>query len=194
MKVQTPKIMGRRNHVKIELNPDSQSSPDAESEEVTTPPDMTFYADHKISRDYSNQPAADLSQAPVQVLPGSPYVPSVSLAYDAQPVIIAADSIRDVLMKNDINTIICLSNLKAIADLKELEAQIDKNRQELIRIEVENQKLFLLDPTKYKTTPAKNSKANRKQEGTDRCIVKQARSCGSRNYPYLSGGIINFAS
>jgi len=150
VKIQTPKIVGRRNHVKIELNPDTQSSPEAVSEEVTSPPDMTFYADHKISRDYSNQPAADLSRAPVQVLPGSPYVPSVSLAYDAQPVIIAADSIRDVLIKNDINTIIRLANLKAIADLKELEVQIDKNRQELIRIEVENQKLFLPDQRNIK--------------------------------------------
>jgi hypothetical protein len=145
-----PKISSRQKHVKIEVNPDMQSSPAAEPEEISDPPDMAIYADNKISRDYSNQPAADLSQDLVQVIPGSPYVPSVSLAYDAQPVIIAADSMRDMLIKNDIRAVVCLANLKVIANLKELEMQIDKNKQELTRIEAENQKLFLLDQRNIK--------------------------------------------
>jgi len=140
-----PKTVGRQKHEKIDVSPFIESSPVTESEEISDPPETVFYTDNKISRDYTNQPAADLSQDPVQVIPGSPYVPSVSLAYDAQPVIIAADSVRDIVIKNDIKTIVCLSNIKAIANLKELEMQIDKNREELNRIEVENQKLFLLD-------------------------------------------------
>jgi hypothetical protein len=145
-----PKITSRQKHVKIEVSPEMQVSPVTEPEEISDPPDMAYYADNKISRDYSNQSAADLSQDLVQVLPGSPYVPSVSLAYDAQPVIIAADSMREILIKNDIRTIVCLANLKAIANLKELEMQIDKNKQELTRIEEENQKLFLLDQRNIK--------------------------------------------
>ena len=62
-----------------------------------------------------------------------------------KPVIIAADSMRDMQIKNEIRTVVCLMNLKAIANLKELEIQIEKNKQELSRIEIENQKLFLLD-------------------------------------------------
>jgi hypothetical protein len=145
-----PQTNGQQKRAKIEVSHDVQSTAVAESEETPDPPDMTYYADNKIPRDYSNQPDADLSQDPVQVLPGSPYVPSVSLAYDAQPVIIAADSLKDILIKNDIKTIICLSNLKAIANLKELQIQIDKNKLELTRIEIENQKLFLLDQRNVK--------------------------------------------
>ncbi len=57
---------------------------------------------------------------------------------------------RDILIKNDISTVVCLANLKAIANLKELEIQIDKNKKELTRIEIENQKLFLPDQRKIK--------------------------------------------
>ena len=145
-----PKKATGQKRVKIKVSPDIPSLPVPESDETTEPPDMAYYADNKIPRDYSNQPAADLSQDPVHAMPGSPYVPSVSLAYDAQPVIIAADSVRDILIKNDISTIVCLANLKAIANLKELEIQIDKNKKELTRIEIENQKLFLPDQRKIK--------------------------------------------
>jgi hypothetical protein len=145
-----PKKATGQKRVKIRVSPDIPSLPVPESDETTEPPDMAYYADNKIPRDYSNQPAADLSQDPVHAMPGSPYVPSVSLAYDAQPVIIAADSVRDILIKNDISTIVCLANLKAIANLKELEIQIDKNKKELARIEIENQKLFLPDQRKIK--------------------------------------------
>jgi len=145
-----PKISSQRKTEKIEISSDIQPSQEAEPEETSEPQDMAYYADNKIPRDYSNQPAADLSQDPVRVMPGTPYVPSVSLSYDAKPVIIAADSMRDVQIKNEIRTVVCLSNLKAIANLKELELQIDKNKQELTRIEIESQKLFLLDQRNMK--------------------------------------------
>jgi hypothetical protein len=140
-----PKISSQQKAVKIEICPDIQSSPVEEPDETSDPPDMAYYADNKMTRDYSNQPAADLSQDPVQSLPGSPYVPSVSLAYDAEPVIIAADSMRDIQVKNEIRAIVSIANLKAIANLKELEIQIEKNKQELTRIEIENQNLLLMD-------------------------------------------------
>ena len=72
----------RHNHAKTEVNADMQSTPVTAPEEATDPPDMAYFTDNKIARDYSNQPTADLSQDPVEVIPGSPYVPSVSLAYD----------------------------------------------------------------------------------------------------------------
>jgi beta-lactamase regulating signal transducer with metallopeptidase domain len=140
----------RQKPVKITVNPAPQSSPVTESDETPDPPDMAYYADIKIPKDFSNQATAELSQDPVRVLPGSPYVPSVSLAYDAQPVIIAADSMRDLQIKNEICTVISLENLKTIANLKDLELQIDKNKLELTRIEMENQKLFLMEQRNMK--------------------------------------------
>ncbi|HEY2349641.1 MAG TPA: M56 family metallopeptidase [Puia sp.] len=137
------KMNSPQKRIKIVTIQEAHSLPISEPEETPDPPDMAYYADNKISRDYSNQPAADLNQDPIRILPGSPYIPSASLAYDAQPVIIAADSLRDIMIKNDINVIVDLSNLKAIANLKDLEFEIEKNKQELIRIETENQKLFL---------------------------------------------------
>ena len=62
----------------------------------------------------------------------------------------AADSMRDIQVKNEIRTIVSIANLKAIANLKELEIQIDKNKQELTRIEIENQNLFLPDQRNMK--------------------------------------------
>jgi hypothetical protein len=144
------KINNAKKPVILDMKSEMPSSPVAETEEASEPPDLAFYADNKIPRDYSNQPDADLSQDPVQVVAGSPYVPSVSLAYDAQPVIIAADSVQKMLINNDIRAIASLSNLKAIANLKELEIQIDKNKQELTRIEIENQKIFMPDQKNVK--------------------------------------------
>ncbi|HEY2650056.1 MAG TPA: M56 family metallopeptidase [Puia sp.] len=146
----TAKMNSIQKRIKIVATQKAESLPISEQEETPDPPDMAYYADNKISRDYSNQPAADLTQDPVRILPGSPYIPSASLAYDAQPVIIAADSLRDIMIKNDIKTIVDLSNLKAIANLKELEIEIERNKQELTRIEIENQKLFLLDQRNMK--------------------------------------------
>jgi beta-lactamase regulating signal transducer with metallopeptidase domain len=146
----TVKIDRKQKHEKAAKKPDTQSPQVAEPDETPDPPDMTYYADNKISRDFSNQATAELSQDHVQVLPGSPYVPSVSLAYDAQPVIIAADSMRDIQIKNEIRTIVCLANVKAIANLKELEMQMDKSKQELTRIKIENQKLLMIDQRNLK--------------------------------------------
>jgi hypothetical protein len=55
-------------------------------------------------------------------------------------------------------------------------------------------KSFSTGSTENKTVAEKDTKANRTQENTGRCVAKQARSFGNRNYPYLSGGIINFAT
>ena len=151
-KVKEPasKINGQQKRTKVEADHGKEPQPAEETDESPDPPDMAYYADNKTTRDYSNQPAADLTQDPVQAVPGTPYVPSVSLSYDAEPVVIAADSARDVQVKNDIRTIVSIANLKAIANLKELEIQVDKNKQELIRIEIENQNLFLLDQRNMK--------------------------------------------
>lgn len=149
----TDPALKTNNHpkpAKIEVSRDTQSSLVTETDETPDPPDMAYYADNKIPRDFSNQATVELTQDPVQILPGSPYVPSVSLAYDVRPVIVAADSMRDLQIRKEICTVVSLANLKAIANLKELEMQIDKNKQELTRIEIENQNLFLMDQRNIK--------------------------------------------
>jgi BlaR1 peptidase M56 len=149
-KERVPETTGPRRRVKIVNIPELQSTPETEPAAETDPADQAYFADNKIVKDYSNQPAADLSQDPVPGSPGTPYIPSVSFSYDALPVIIAADSARDIAIKNDMKEMVSLSNLKTIASLKELEIQIDKSSQELNRIEIQNQKLFLLDQRNIK--------------------------------------------
>ena len=43
-----------------------------------------------------------------------------------------------------------VSNLKSIANLKEVEIEMDKCRKEINQIEIKNQKLFLLDQRNIK--------------------------------------------
>jgi Zn-dependent protease with chaperone function len=149
-KEQARKTTGFHKRIKKESIPGLKPFLETAPAEESDPPDQAYFAVNNIVRDYSNQPAADLSQDPIPGSSSTPYVPSVSLSYEARPVIIASDSARDIIIKNDIKEIVSLSNLKAIASLKDLKIQIDKNRQELNRIEIQNQKLFLLEQRNIK--------------------------------------------
>jgi Zn-dependent protease with chaperone function len=135
---------------KITSQPNAKPSIKAETAENSDPPDQAYFADNNIVRDYTNQPAADLSQGSISVSPGTPYVPSMSLSYEAPPVIVAADSAREIQMDNELREVIGLANMKAIADLKEIELQVEKNKRELTLIELQNQKHFLRDQQNVK--------------------------------------------
>jgi len=143
-------IKGLHKPEKIASRPNVQPSIETEPSENSEPADHAYFVDNNIARDYTNQPAADLSQGSLSVSPGTPYVPSMSLSYDAPPVIVAADSIRAIQMDNELREVIGLTNMKAIADLKEIEIQVEKNKCELIRIEIQNQKYFLKDKQNMK--------------------------------------------
>jgi Zn-dependent protease with chaperone function len=141
----TSKKTGLQKPVKIRCLRNDEASLEAEPLDESTPPDQAIWADNKVVRNFSNQPAADLSQDQVQELPGMPYVPSASLSYESPLVIIAADSARDTEIQSDIKQTVNLSNLKTIASLKELEIQIEINSQELNEILIKNQRLILPD-------------------------------------------------
>jgi beta-lactamase regulating signal transducer with metallopeptidase domain len=114
-------------------------------EEESTPLNQAYFAENNVVRDYSNQQTAALNQDPIQVVPGTPYVPSRSLSYEALPDIIAVDSIRDIVILNRINNRVTISRMKQMADLEKVETEMEKNRQNLVQIETENQKLILMD-------------------------------------------------
>jgi beta-lactamase regulating signal transducer with metallopeptidase domain len=132
-----PKLMKKRilHEDQLIIEPEPTEDPDADIQ--------TYFAENYIAHDYSNQPAVELSQDPVIASPGMPYVPSISLSYDAQPVIVAADSLREVVVNNEKKEIHRLSNLKTIASLRELEIQIENNNQEINRIDLQNKKRIL---------------------------------------------------
>ena len=44
-----------------------------------------IFADNKVTRDFSNQQAAGTNEETIEPVPGTPYVPSVSLSYEAVP-------------------------------------------------------------------------------------------------------------
>jgi beta-lactamase regulating signal transducer with metallopeptidase domain len=104
-----------------------------------------FYADNKIARNYSNQEAAGPNQAAIFSLPGTPYVPHVTLSYEAVPEIVWQDSIRDVTIQSGYENLIVENKIKAIANLQALEAEFVQNSKQLKEIETKNRKLILLD-------------------------------------------------
>ena len=132
-----PKLMKKR------MLPEDMSTPEPEPGEDPDPAVQTFFAENNIARDYSNQAALELSKDPVIASPGTPYVPSISLSYDVQPVIVAADSMREVVVNNEKKEILRLSNRKTIASLRDLEVQIENNNLEINRIDLQNKKRIL---------------------------------------------------
>jgi beta-lactamase regulating signal transducer with metallopeptidase domain len=117
-------------------------TPATESQDNTV---QAFYADNKILRNYSNQQAAGPNQAAIVSLPGTPYVPPVTLSYQAVPEIVWQDSIRDLTIQNGCENLIIENKIKAVANLQELESEFAQNLKQLREIETENRKLILLD-------------------------------------------------
>ncbi|HCL84032.1 MAG TPA: hypothetical protein DIC22_08650 [Chitinophagaceae bacterium] len=72
-----------------------QPAPPSDQPDVSDsgPLEMAFFAENNIGRDFSNQSAAGLTRDPIPLFPGTPYLPSVSLSYEALPEFILADSV-----------------------------------------------------------------------------------------------------
>lgn len=104
-----------------------------------------FYASDRMARNFSNQQASALSQAAITASPNSPYLPSVTLSYEAVPEIVWQDSIREVVVQNNFEDLKNLNQIKAIAKLEALESEIEKNADQLKEIEKKNRSLILMD-------------------------------------------------
>jgi Zn-dependent protease with chaperone function len=125
-------------------------TPVPESVENPDPKFNAFYADNKITRNFSNQQAAGQNQAAILSSPGTPFVPQITLSYQAVPEIVWQDSIREVVIREDFNDLIVENKIKAIASLQVLESEIEKNSKQLKEIETENHRLILLDQKNIK--------------------------------------------
>jgi beta-lactamase regulating signal transducer with metallopeptidase domain len=137
----------KKSKVKPEL---PQSIPENESLVEPQPAINAFYTENKIERDYSNQLATGTNQAPILSLPGTPYLPSVMLSYQAVPEIIWQDSIMNLAIQNGLQYLITSNRIKTIASLVTMESEIEKNRKQLKEIELKNRKFILLDRRKIK--------------------------------------------
>jgi Zn-dependent protease with chaperone function len=149
MAVKSPihyKINKKNAAPEIQHLPDPGMIPAEETKSL----EQAFFAENNIVRNYSNQQSAGLTQDPVPVFPGTPYIPSESLSYEALPEVMAADSLHDILVQKGIKDIIVQSRIKITASLKELETEIEKNRKQLKEIEIKNRNLILSDQKNLK--------------------------------------------
>ena len=109
-----------------------------------------YYADDKITRDYSNQLAAGTNQADILSSTGTPYLPAVTLSYQAVPQIITQDSITNLAFQNGVKELVSANRIKTIANLASLESEIEKNQEQLKEIELKNRNFIILDRQKMK--------------------------------------------
>ncbi|HEY4935620.1 MAG TPA: hypothetical protein VII44_03520, partial [Puia sp.] len=141
----------RKTVKKRRVTPDMpQTIPETGFLEDPGPLFQAYFADNKKLRNFSNQQAAGPNQAHILSLPGTPYLPSVTLSYQANPEIIWQDSIRDLAAQNGLKDLITANRIKTIANLEVLESEIEKNSKQLKEIEIKNRKLILLDQKKIK--------------------------------------------
>jgi Zn-dependent protease with chaperone function len=142
----------RRKHIKkSKLRPEI---PQVISENENLADDQTssnaYYADDKIERDYSNQLEAGTNQAAILSAPGAPYLPPVSLSYQAVPQIIRQDSIMNLAYQNGLRELLSSNRIKTIASLVVLESDIEKNQKQLEEIELKNHAFIIMDQKKLK--------------------------------------------
>jgi Zn-dependent protease with chaperone function len=124
--------------------------PDQESAWEPDPPNQAFFAENNVLVNFSNQQAIDMNQELIKAVPGTPYVPSVTLSYEALPEVMATDSLRDILILDGLKEITTLSCLKEIASLNRLSADIETSRKQLKQEEIKNRELILLDQKNIK--------------------------------------------
>ncbi len=127
-----------------------QYSAENESLVEDQPAVNAYYADDKIERDYSNQLAAGTNQAAILSSPGTPYLPPVTLSYQAVPQIVRQDSIMNLAFQNGLQELINANRIKTIASLVVLESEIEKNQKQLKEIELKNRNYIILDQRKTK--------------------------------------------
>jgi hypothetical protein len=145
-KTSISRILKKRKSEKLRTIMMSKSPLD--SEQITllnSAPDLnSYFASDKTERNFSNQQAI-AGQANINSLSNTPYLPSVTMSYQAVPEIIWQDSIREVVVQNNYNDLKSQNLIKAIANLQILESEIEKNSELLKQIEIQNRNLIRLD-------------------------------------------------
>jgi Zn-dependent protease with chaperone function len=115
------------------------------SAEETVLPDQAFYAENSMVRNYSNESEAGPVTDAVAVFPGTPYVPSASLSYEAFPESSAEDSARHLLEENCLKDVMTATRLNSVIVLKKLQSEMENGNRQLKVMELKNKNLILLD-------------------------------------------------
>jgi Zn-dependent protease with chaperone function len=127
-----------------------QTIPETPSSEDPETGIQAVFANNKKLINFTNQEAAVSNQAPILSSPGTPYLPTVSLSYEAIPEVIRQDSVRDLTVQNGLKDLITANRINTIAKLEALGSEIEKNSIQLKEIEIKNRKLILLDQKNIK--------------------------------------------
>jgi Zn-dependent protease with chaperone function len=121
--------------------PEMEAYPDPTENE--DPGEKTFFAENNIERNFSNQQAAGLNTETIEPVPGTPYVPSVSLSYEALADLTQADSIREIDAENRVKEMFSNARFMAASSLKQMQKEMAKNREKLKKMEIKNKQLIL---------------------------------------------------
>ncbi len=105
----------------------------------------TYFADDYAVKNFSNQEADIPGHAIVISSPKVPYVPPVTLSYQAVPEIKWQDSINEVVMQDGFRDLKNLYQIKSIAKLEQLQSELEKNSEQLREIEIKNKNQILID-------------------------------------------------
>ena len=141
IQIEVHRISKSKSEKKVQAPVLTSITPAAEQEGT----ENTYFVDDSELRNFSNESAAGLVTEPVPVFQGSPYVPSASLSYEVQPFIRVADSARDLLNEKCMQDVVTATRLNAVIKLKKLQTEMEKNKNQLVEIELKNKKLILLD-------------------------------------------------
>ena len=127
----------------VSETPDPEPAPDPEQTDEEAAPEKIIFADNTPVRNYSNQQDAGMNTEDIQPVSGTPYVPSVSLSYEAQPALTQADSIMEIAEQNQINDLVRESHLVVKVNLDRLKTELNNNRKQLRKMEIRNHQLIL---------------------------------------------------
>ncbi len=142
----TPYHAGFRNRQKVKKA--AVPEPREQTSEIETTAeegqgDKVFFAENIVPRDFSNQQAAGTNEEAIEPVPGTPYVPSVSLSYEAVPGLTQEDSIRDVAVQSRIMDLVIESRYRASVKMKNLQTEVARSHQQLKKMETKNHDLIL---------------------------------------------------
>jgi beta-lactamase regulating signal transducer with metallopeptidase domain len=106
--------------------------------------EQSYFVNDNTVRNFSNESSAGPGKALMQIVPGTPYLPSGSLAYQRMLAVLP-DSIPEKLAENNIREMIAESHLEIASTLKEAEAEVKVQEHYLKEMVIKNRRLLLLN-------------------------------------------------
>ena len=116
--------------------------------EEAVAPELAYYVDNNIIRNYSNESGAGPVTEPIPIAGSTPYVPSSSFSYELHAENPEADSAQQVWMEKSLQDIVIASRVHLKVTVNKLQKDLERNTQELKEIEKQNEKQISLEKQK----------------------------------------------